>query len=105
LLRRRACELPARAGAAPSLARDHYNLANTLAELGRRDEAVRHYAQALALEPDEFPDFFSLSDCRDHLFHVRENTLEIPQIGAFPAEHDLAFLGFEVDPGTLQRYA
>ena len=50
-------------------------------------------------------DFFSLSECRDFLFHVQEHRLTLPQIAAFLAENDLQFLGFETDPQTKRNYA
>ena len=50
-------------------------------------------------------DFFSTSDCRDLLFHVQERTSTIPELKEFFLQEDLTFLGFECDPGTLQRYA
>jgi tetratricopeptide (TPR) repeat protein/SAM-dependent methyltransferase len=49
-------------------------------------------------------DFFSTSGCRDLLFHVQEHRLAIPQIAEFIAGNQLAFIGFELDPFTLQRY-
>jgi SAM-dependent methyltransferase len=49
-------------------------------------------------------DFFSTSGCRDLLFHVQEHRLTIPQIADFVAENGLAFVGFELDHFTLQRY-
>ena len=50
------------------------------------------------------PDFYSVSACRDLLFHVQEHRLTLPQIGAFLAEHGLTLLGFELDAPTLARY-
>jgi hypothetical protein len=49
-------------------------------------------------------DFFSTSGCRDLLFHVQEHRLTIPQIADFIAENRLAFIGFELDHFTVQRY-
>jgi tetratricopeptide (TPR) repeat protein/SAM-dependent methyltransferase len=49
-------------------------------------------------------DFCSTSGCRDLLFHVQEHRLTIPQIADFLADHDLAFIGFDLDPFTPQRY-
>ena len=40
-------------------------------------------------------DFYSLSGCRDLLFHVQEHRFTLPQIGALLAELGLSFLGFE----------
>ena len=49
-------------------------------------------------------DFFSMSGCRDLLFHVQEQRLTIPQIAGFIAENGLAFIGFDLDPLTLRQY-
>lgn len=43
-------------------------------------------------------DFYSVSACRDLLFHVHERRLGIPALKAFLAEHDLKFIGFEFSP-------
>ncbi|MFN2646463.1 MAG: class I SAM-dependent methyltransferase [Burkholderiales bacterium] len=40
-------------------------------------------------------DFYSLSGCRDLLFHVQEHRFRLPQIAAMLAELRLQFLGFE----------
>jgi SAM-dependent methyltransferase len=50
------------------------------------------------------PNFYSISACRDLLFHVQEHRLTLPQIGAFMARHDLTFLGFELDAAIRERY-
>ncbi len=42
-------------------------------------------------------DFFTVSRCRDLLFHVEEHLTGIPEIKSFLAANRLAFLGFE-DP-------
>jgi tetratricopeptide (TPR) repeat protein/2-polyprenyl-3-methyl-5-hydroxy-6-metoxy-1,4-benzoquinol methylase len=52
----------------------------------------------------ESADFFSTSGCRDLLFHVQEHRLTIPQIATFLADNDLAFIGFDLDLATPQRY-
>ena len=49
------------------------------------------------------PDFFSISECRDLLFHVQESRTGIPAIKAFIAEHALTFIGFEFERATLQK--
>jgi 2-polyprenyl-3-methyl-5-hydroxy-6-metoxy-1,4-benzoquinol methylase/tetratricopeptide (TPR) repeat protein len=49
-------------------------------------------------------DFYSMSECRDLLFHVQENLLALPDIESFIVRNDLAFLGFEVNPSVLQAY-
>lgn len=49
-------------------------------------------------------DFFSLSECRDLLFHVQEHRLTLPEIASFIAANNLKFLGFELDPQTCRNY-
>jgi len=49
-------------------------------------------------------DFFSMSECRDLLFHVQERRLTIPQIKSFIAENGLRFIGFEFAPQVTQHY-
>ena len=44
----------------------------------------------------QFSGFFSLSECRDLLFHVQEHQFTIPQIAAFVNEAGFTFLGFEL---------
>jgi hypothetical protein len=46
----------------------------------------------------ELNDFFSISDCRDLLFHVHERQLTIPEIKDFIARNGLTFIGFEFSP-------
>jgi tetratricopeptide (TPR) repeat protein len=99
-------------------------------ELGRRDiEVVRRFVgeqgyrpepdvirkarQHLATFPPESPqrrmcdasDFYSLSECRDLLWHVQEKSFTLAEIKAFLAAEDLTFLGFEVGAGVSQLYA
>ncbi len=50
-------------------------------------------------------DFYSLSGCRDLLFHVQEQRFTLPQIGALLAGLGLSFLGFELsDTAVAARY-
>jgi SAM-dependent methyltransferase len=50
-------------------------------------------------------DFFSLSECRDLLFHVQERGLTLPDIRDFLAANALSFLGFETTATARQAYA
>ena len=50
------------------------------------------------------PDFFSLSNCRDLLFHVQETAVTLKQIGGFLRDNKLALLGFDLDAAVLARY-
>ena len=54
----------------------------------------------------QFSDFFSMSECRDLLFHVQEHQFSIPQISDFLRENGFTFLGFETPArtGYLRRF-
>jgi tetratricopeptide (TPR) repeat protein/2-polyprenyl-3-methyl-5-hydroxy-6-metoxy-1,4-benzoquinol methylase len=49
-------------------------------------------------------DFFSTSACRDLLFHVQEHRMNLHTIDRFLKDHDLNFLGFEIDSSVIQAY-
>lgn len=49
-------------------------------------------------------DFYSLSDCRDLLFHSHELRLTLPQIKQFLAENELDIIGFDLPKDTLKKY-
>ena len=49
-------------------------------------------------------DFFSISTCRDLLFHVHEQRMTLTGIAAFLRKNKLAFMGFEIDTGALHAY-
>ncbi len=51
------------------------------------------------------PDFYSLSECRDLLFHVHEQRFTLPRIAAFLAENGLAFIGFESTVRTGPQFS
>jgi uncharacterized protein YeaO (DUF488 family) len=67
---------------------------------------IRRYRQELGdtklrqLSP--LADFYSLSECRDLLFHVVEHNFTIPNIAAFLDEQNVKFLGFDL-PGPLMN--
>jgi SAM-dependent methyltransferase len=49
-------------------------------------------------------DFYSLSDCRDLLFHSHELRLTLPQIKQFLAENKLNIIGFDIPNDILKKY-
>lgn len=49
-------------------------------------------------------DFFSLSECRDLLFHIQEHRLSLPEIRRFLQEEGLQFLGFDIDDTVIGKY-
>jgi 2-polyprenyl-3-methyl-5-hydroxy-6-metoxy-1,4-benzoquinol methylase len=87
-----------------------------LAQQGRdySIEDVRHLRADIVARPPgdplhnitQFSDFFSMSECRDLLFHVQEHQFTIPQIAAFLGESGFKFLGFETPARTsyLRRF-
>jgi hypothetical protein len=85
-----------------------------IAELGLGGSAddIRGFRQELMQNGDprghasilESEDFFSLSACRDLLFHVQERRLRLGEIADFIRSHRLNLLGFELDDGVLAAY-
>ena len=61
------------------------------------DPSLRSVAQS--------QDFFTVSECRDLLFHVHEVRVTLNEIKSFLAENNLHFLGFNLEPATLQKFA
>ncbi len=49
-------------------------------------------------------DFFSISGCRDMLFHVQEKRMTLTSIEAFIRTNGLTFLGFEIKDEYLRAY-
>jgi 2-polyprenyl-3-methyl-5-hydroxy-6-metoxy-1,4-benzoquinol methylase len=72
-------------------------------------EGIRACRAALRSDPQYAritanEDFYSMSGCRDLLFHVQEHRFTLPQIDAMLAELRLEFLGFEfADSGMALR--
>ena len=74
-------------------------------------ETIRAFRQELLDMPWEpswgrylLGDFFSVSGCRDLLFHVQEHCLSLLEIKGFCLENGLTVLGIEVDPPVLAAY-
>ena len=42
--------------------------------------------------------------CRDLLFHVQEHRMNLHTLNRFLKDHDLTFLGFEIDSSVIQAY-
>jgi tetratricopeptide (TPR) repeat protein/2-polyprenyl-3-methyl-5-hydroxy-6-metoxy-1,4-benzoquinol methylase len=49
-------------------------------------------------------DFYSISTCRDLLFHAHEQRMTLDAIAKFLGENNLTFLGFEIDPSIIRSY-
>jgi SAM-dependent methyltransferase len=67
-----------------------------------RQELIRD--DWLRKELGSIHDFFTMSDCRDMLFHVMEHQFTIAQIKAFIKEQGLSFLGFDIDQENLNKF-
>ena len=74
-------------------------------------DALRQARQTLAARGDRAAkqarlaqDFYSLSGCRDLLFHTREHRFALGEVAAFLREADLRFIGFVVDEQVLADY-
>jgi trans-aconitate methyltransferase len=76
---------------------------------GRTADDIRRFRQdvlaedTLAMLPQS-RDFYTVSGCRDLLFHVQEHRMTLPQIKDFIAANNLTFQGFDLDAATLQAY-
>ena len=85
-----------------------------IAERGYRPTAedIRKCRQEILRERDQrrwkmvtlATDFYSMSGCRDLLFNIVEHRFAIHQIKEFLDEQGLSFLGFDLDPVTLNRF-
>jgi SAM-dependent methyltransferase len=49
-------------------------------------------------------DFYTMSECRDLLFHVQEHFYTLPKLKVSLRELDLAFIGFSLDSDISKRY-
>jgi SAM-dependent methyltransferase len=52
----------------------------------------------------ETADFYSMSGCRDMLFHVMEHNFDIARIKRFLDDHDVSFAGFELEPQIRENF-
>jgi 2-polyprenyl-3-methyl-5-hydroxy-6-metoxy-1,4-benzoquinol methylase len=69
-----------------------------------RNEFERLPAESPLRRVMSLADFYSLSELRDLLFHVREHSTNLPQIARFLVDNKLQFLGFIQARHILQRY-
>jgi tetratricopeptide (TPR) repeat protein/2-polyprenyl-3-methyl-5-hydroxy-6-metoxy-1,4-benzoquinol methylase len=65
----------------------------------RRSDAANQFGFATGSS-----DFFSMSACRDLLFHTQEQRMTLDVIKAFLERHELTFLGFDIDAAVLRSY-
>jgi SAM-dependent methyltransferase len=79
--------------------------------LGASAAEIREFRQELADGGEaafasvfKSEDFFTVSACRDLMFHAQEHRLTLPAIAGFLKENNLTFLGFELDDAILDAY-
>lgn len=80
---------------------------------GKSADEIRRFRQDVMALPDgapmkqalTSPDFYSLSDVRDLLFHEHELRVTIPEIKQFLTENNLEFIGWDLPSETRQIYA
>jgi SAM-dependent methyltransferase len=76
-------------------------------------EDIRRFREDIAAAEDgsllkslaRSDDFFSMSECRDLLFHPQEHRLSLPDIKVFLANNHLQFAGFVLPQAILRRFA
>lgn len=76
-------------------------------------QGVRALRQAVIRQPEgsalhsmtRFIDFYSISGCRDLVFHVQEQRTSLPEIEKFLADNGLAVVGLEIDAPVRAAYA
>ncbi len=90
-------------------ARHHFQVDQALPDL----DGIRRARDEILATPDTHPlhplqntlDFYSLSDCRDLLFHARETCYTLPEIRAMLERNQLDFIGFELPDAHIRlRY-
>ena len=75
-------------------------------------EGIRNYRHNLLQSKDshelkyarEGIDFYSMSTCRDLIFHVQEHRMQLGEIAKFLERHQLKFLGFDIDRKIIKSY-
>ena len=82
----------------------------SLAQVARLREARQAIIELPRDDPrrsvTDYPEFYSLSGCRDLLYAAPERTFSIPEIASMLSTADLEFLGFQFsDPAVPTRYA
>ncbi|MEE8173224.1 MAG: methyltransferase domain-containing protein, partial [Alphaproteobacteria bacterium] len=87
--------------------------ADLAAEVDDPANRIREFRHEIFAMPDNAPlkrvlslrDFFTLSECRDLLFHVEEHRFTLPEIGQCLDALGLDFIGFEMrERSVIDRY-
>jgi 2-polyprenyl-3-methyl-5-hydroxy-6-metoxy-1,4-benzoquinol methylase len=84
---------------------DQYGYRSTPYDIRRCREDIVLSDDPLKKAVIQWEDFFTISECRDLLFHVQEHRITLPQIKSFLMENELQFAGFILDQPTRNRFA
>jgi 2-polyprenyl-3-methyl-5-hydroxy-6-metoxy-1,4-benzoquinol methylase len=74
------------------------NLSGTVAEIRKMRREIcrsKEFEFKRIRNISKSPDFFTVSECRDLLFHVQERSFTLPEIEVMAGKLGLVFLGFE----------
>jgi SAM-dependent methyltransferase len=75
-------------------------------DIRRCRQELMNFSNGTALKKVTYTtEFYNTSECRDLLFHVQEHRTTLPEIKADLADHDLEFIGFEIDSSARRQYA
>jgi SAM-dependent methyltransferase len=69
-----------------------------------RDDVAKVMPTHIANELLQVPDFYSLSQCRDLLFHVQELRFDIPMLKKSLDELGLEFIGFSLSTAVMEHF-
>jgi 2-polyprenyl-3-methyl-5-hydroxy-6-metoxy-1,4-benzoquinol methylase len=70
-----------------------------------REEIMAAEEGSLLKSVTAWADFFTLSECRDLLFHVQEHRTTLPEIKSFLAANQVQFAGFILDASVRRQFA
>ncbi len=85
------------------IARQGYHA--TADDMRRCREAIITGDDPILKSVAQWSDFFTMSDCRDLLFHVQEHRFTLPQIKSFLATNGVQFCGFIPEPSLFSQFA
>ena len=82
-----------------------YNSSREDIRRARQDLSAAAAHEAAFSDILKYPDFYTMSECRDLLFHSQEQSFTIPRIQAFLDKNKMQFLGFQVDVDVRDQFA
>lgn len=84
---------------------EKHNIPSTTQGIRQMRAIIKNTEDKILKESLDVADFFTLSQCRDLLFHVQEHRFTLPQVKEILERHDLKFGGmFSLSGEKLQRF-